>query len=298
MASCAVAASGLTLLGGCGGDGDGQPTPVAANTGSVSPAAVDAVPVTDTQLLNFVLNLLYVSAQFHSYAATGTGLPAALLGGVGTTGSVGGGRTASLSDPLVMDAANFLATDKQARIVALRSQLGAAAAAMPAVDLNGSAGGAFARVGSAIGAGAFDPYADDARYLIGALAIDYATAAVQRGLFARMEDAAASAVMGDALAGSIHHGALLRTLLDARFAADPNSAAQVDALHAAFAVLDGSGAADTSITDGGPAGTNLMDGAGRPIPFTREIAQIKRLAFLDAYATTGGFLPNGMNGMG
>jgi len=67
---------GGTILGACGG-------------GSGSPAVAQTGP-TDPEILNFALNLEYLEATFYAYATTGAGLPASLMGGVGTPGSMSG----------------------------------------------------------------------------------------------------------------------------------------------------------------------------------------------------------------
>src|SRR4051812_24209413 len=54
-------------------------------------AEAQTVTYTDGDVLNFALNLEYLEAQFYAYAATGTGLPASQLSGVGNVGTVQGG---------------------------------------------------------------------------------------------------------------------------------------------------------------------------------------------------------------
>ncbi|MFP3182186.1 MAG: AraC family transcriptional regulator ligand-binding domain-containing protein [Paraburkholderia sp.] len=69
---------GGTLISACGG-GSG-----------ISSMAQTTAP-SDEEILNFALNLEYLEAQFYTYATTGSGLPASMLTGVGTQGTVSAG---------------------------------------------------------------------------------------------------------------------------------------------------------------------------------------------------------------
>lgn len=289
------AAAGTLLLGGCGG-GTPAGSTVAPTAGVPAGPAAAALPATDPQRLNLALNLSYAGAQFHALAATGSGLPAALLTGTGVAGTVTGGRAATLADPLVIAAAAGLAADKQAAVATLRAALGPAAAAMPAIDLSGPGGASFAQVLQAAG-GANDPYATDTSYLLGSLALDYATPAILRGLLIRMTDPAASVTLQDVLVGAIHQNALVRALLAQAADADPAVATQASAVFASLAALDGAAPDDGMLADANTGSTDLFDAAGRPIPFTRAPAQALRFAFLNAGGAAGGFFPLGMNGV-
>ena len=78
---------GGTLISACGG-GSG-----------ISSMAQTAAP-TDEEILNFALNLEYLEAQFYTYATTGSGLPASMLAGVGTQGTVMRRRSGAVPGPV------------------------------------------------------------------------------------------------------------------------------------------------------------------------------------------------------
>ena len=128
---------------------------------------------TDADILNFALNLEYLEAQFYSYAVLGTGLPDTLLGGVGTAGSVTGGKQVAFSDPIVAQYAREVAMDERNHVAYLRRNLGSAAVAQPALNISSDANGAFsaaARAAGLIGPGeSFDPYKNDENFLLGSL---------------------------------------------------------------------------------------------------------------------------------
>ena len=121
--------------------------------------------VTDADILNFALNLEYLEAQFYSFAVNGTGLPNSSLTGTGTQGAVTGGRQVAFTDPVVAQYAREIAQDEIAHVNFLRTALGSAAIAQPAIDIGTAPAGAFssaARAAGLVGEGqSFDPYAND-----------------------------------------------------------------------------------------------------------------------------------------
>ena len=155
----AVGMAGGVILSACGGGGGD------ANAQANGP--------TDAEILNFALNLEYLESQFYHYAVFGTGLPANLQSGVGTQGAITGGRAVAFKDPVVAQYAKEIAQDEIAHVAFLRAALGSAAVAQPQIDIGGTdPNGAFsvaARAAGLVGAGtAFDPYASDENFLLGA----------------------------------------------------------------------------------------------------------------------------------
>lgn len=95
---------------------------------------------TDVDILSFALNLEYLEAQFYIMAATGVGLGAGQLTGSGTQGAATGARAVNFTDPLVRQYAKEIAGDEVAHVAFLRSALGSAAVAQPAIDIGTGAG--------------------------------------------------------------------------------------------------------------------------------------------------------------
>lgn len=290
--------TGGVLLSACGGGGGStaESDAVVVVPGPATPAAAAPVVVDGgVHALNLALTLAYVGAQYHGIAARGAGLPTTLTGGVGRTGAATGARAANFADAQVAAHAAELADDKLAHVAALRAQLGALAAAQPAIDL--SATGAFARAGQqagfASGAAAFDPYARDGDFLAGAFLIENAVAAAYRTLLAQTAEEPAATLIRAHLADAIYHGGLIRTLIDGRAADDPVVERAMTAATQALVALDGSGVV---AADAGEITANLPDAEGRPIPFTRDAAQVLRTLTLST-TEVGGFLPMGANGL-
>ena len=106
--SCNLAATTAALLGvgtllnACDEDngGPGTPTP----TPSPTPARTFAQPlpqqpaITDQDVLNFALDLGFLSASFYSFAVTGAGIPSSILGSLAAPGSVYGGAKVTFTD--------------------------------------------------------------------------------------------------------------------------------------------------------------------------------------------------------
>ena len=100
------------------------------------PADVEAQSITDIDILNFALNLEYLEAEFYTVATTGRRIEDVGIGvsGVGALGGTVGGGAVSM-DNRVMQVARDLANEEQMHVRLLRTALGSAAVAKPAINL-------------------------------------------------------------------------------------------------------------------------------------------------------------------
>jgi len=289
-----------SLLSGCGGESasaaDGTPAPTPAPAASVP---VAAPTLSDSaQGLNLALNLGYVGALYYGTAARGAGLADSAITGVGTPGRGYGARQVSFTDATIARHAGEFADDKTAQVLALRTQLGAQAAAQPAIDL--SAAGAFTtaaqRAGIVDAGASFDPYVSDAAFLTGAFLIENRVAAAYRSLLRADGDAASSSLIAANLADAIYHGGVIRSLLEDRAPSDPVAAAALAKVGTFLATLDGSDVGDQSLEGASGPSVDIVDAEGHPIPFTRDSAQVLKTLYLTS-SGVGGFLPGGANGV-
>ena len=89
--------------------------------------------VSETDVLNFALNLEYLEAEFYSVAVTGSVLGSAV---VGATSTATGGAKVTFTDNRIADIAAEISADETLHVKFLRSALGASAVAEPAINLN------------------------------------------------------------------------------------------------------------------------------------------------------------------
>ena len=293
-----------------------------------------AQTVTDADVLNFALNLEYLEAQFYSYAAFGTGLAANLLTGVTTTGAQGSVSTSGTNpprqvnfttDPLVGQYAREIAADEIAHVAFLRTALGAAAVAQPAINISGDANGAFTAAGRASGVvpptgpggtflptDVFDPYASPNKFLLGAFIFEDVGVTAYKGSAPLLTSKVFLEAAAGILAVEAYHAAIVRTSLFARSIAVPGAmlVQATEGISNARDTLDGAPADDpirgigadddqgiAPMTIAGGTASNIAPLNVNGLAYSRTAQQVLNIVYLNRAAVTlGGFFPAGVNG--
>jgi hypothetical protein len=293
-----AAVGGLSLLSACGGDDDNDNV-------SVTPTPTPTGGVTDPDILNFALQLEYLEAQFYSYAAFGAGLPAAQLTGVGTAGAVSTTgsappRRVTFTDPVVEQYAREIAADEIAHVAFLRSALGAAATAQPAINISGDANGAFTAAARAAGVvpanGTFDPYSSDEFFLLGAYIFEDVGVTAYKGASPLITNKTFLEAAAGILAAEAYHAGLVRTVLYRKGIDTPLLRTAAGQISDARDSLDGATDLDQGIV-GDAAMSNLVPVDANAIAFSRSPGQVLNIVYLNRLSVSaGGFFPAGVNG--
>ena len=288
---------GAAMLSACDDDEEQTIIPGPSPTPTPTPAPVGAA---DADILNFALNLEYLEANYYLSSALGTSLASSLTSGTGTQGAVTGGRRVNFGDNSIAAYAREIAADENAHVTFLRQQLGSAAIAQPAINIDGGANGAFtaaARSAGVIGPNeTFDPYASDENWLLGGMLLSDVGVTAYKGSAA----AIASPVILEAAAGILaveaYHSGLLRTMIYRKGLDLPVLRTNAGRISDARDSLDGPADLDQGVT--GDADTsNIVPADANGIVFGRTPQQVLNIAYLNRAAVTqGGFFPAGVNG--
>ncbi len=120
------AARTMAGLAGAGALLAWEPTRVLANSA-----------ITDVDILNFALNLEYLEAEFYTVGVTGQRIQDLGIGvsGTGSAGATVGGGKVALDDRTLF-ISRHIALDEQQHVKFLRTALGSAAVAKPAINLD------------------------------------------------------------------------------------------------------------------------------------------------------------------
>jgi hypothetical protein len=298
LKTAGAVAVGGTLLAACADDDEDQLPPYVETPptqGGTSPTQNDA------DILNFALNLEYLEANYYISSAFGSQLNDTARTGVGTQGAVTGGRAVPFADATVAAYAREIAADESAHVQFLRQQLGSAAVAMPAINIDGGASGAFtaaARSAGVIGATeTFDPYANENNWLLGGMLLSDVGVTAYKGAARLINSPVILEAGAGILAVEAYHSGLLRTLLYRRGLDTPVLRTNANRISDARDALDGPADLDQGITGPDATASNIVPADGNGIVFGRTAAQVLNIAYLNrAAVTSGGFFPAGVNG--
>jgi len=264
----------------------------------------------DADILNFALNLEYLEAEFYLHAATGSGLATADIGS--NPGTVTGGAQVTGLTTAQQNILNEIAYDEQQHVRFLRSALGSAAVARPAIDLTNS----FNALAAAAGIGSsFNPFTNFNTFLVGAFIFEDVGVTAYSGAAPLISVAGIAAGYLTAAAGILaveaYHAAYVRTVLTAGAIAQGTTAYpyltyanQVSTLRATLG-----GANETALTV--PAGTTSATSIVTPsaivaattanaIAYARTTDQVLHIVYgtagSGAGVKSGAFFPSGLNG--
>ena len=294
----------------------------ALGAGAVAAAGAAAIAVgghaaaqtasTDTDILNFALNLEYLESQFYSFAVFGSGLDSSLLTGVGTQGAVTGGRAVSFSDPLVAQYAREIAGEERQHVAFLRAQLGTLAVAQPAIDIGSTATSAFsvaARAAGLVATGvAFDPYASDENFLLAAFLFEDVGVTAYKGASSLLTSKTYLDAAAGILAAEAYHASIVRTVLYSKGVDTPRFRTEADAISNARDGLDSSVEDDQGISSVTIAGSqapalngllasNIVPTGPDGLAYGRQTGTVLNIVYLNSLAvSSGGFFPAGLNG--
>jgi hypothetical protein len=229
-------------------------------------------------------------------------------------------------DPLVGQYAREIAQDEIAHVAFLRTALGSAAVAQPAINISGDANGAFTTAARASGVvtpsgpngtflptDVFDPYATPNNFLLGSFIFeDVGVTAYKGGASVLINNKVFLEAAAGILAVEAYHAAIVRTSLYARGIATP-AARLIEATEAisnARDALSGTRAEDlvrgiagdddqgiAAIGTGANISSNIVPLNSNGLAYSRTPAQVLNIVYLDQRAVTlGGFFPAGANG--
>lgn len=276
----------------------------AAATGTVAaalagPAEAQAT-VSDADILNFALNLEYLEGNFYSFVLTGQPLGTGDTSGTGTAGAATGGRQVTFTDPAVAALAREIGANERSHVQFLRTQLGGAAIAQPAIDLAVTPTSAFsmaARSAGLIGANqSFDPYANDVNFLMAAFLFEEVGVTAYKGAARLVQNKTYLEAAAGILATEAYQASSIRTMLYTKGIQTPAIIDMTEAISNARDTLDNAIDDDQGIR---PIGTmsNIAPTDANGIVFGRSTGDVLNIAYLNPGAVSrGGFFPNGVNG--
>jgi Ferritin-like domain len=250
--------------------------------------------VSDADILNFALNLEYLEAEFYQRAVTGIGLSHAdTTGSGGDKGRVTAGGAVPFKTAAIQQYATEIAADELAHVRFLRSALGSKAVAEPTIDLVSSFTTAALAAGLIQPGGTFDPFADEASFLLGAYIFEDVGVTAYHGAAPLIHHKEYLSAAAGILAVEAYHAATVRTLLFQM--GQGKATAAISALRAAASGEDDDqGVVVKDATNMEVA--NIVPTDANGLAFSRTTTQVLNIVYLGGASADNGFFPNGLNG--
>ena len=246
----------------------------------------------DAAILNFALNLEYLEAEFYLRAFTGQGLPDNLIDGKGSLGQVKGGRKVDFKTKAIRDYAREITQDEKNHVAFLRTALGDAKVARPAIDIDSAFQAAAKAAGLATDAKPFDAYASEENFLLAAFVFEDVGVTAYKGAAPLIDNKTYLEAAAGILAVEAYHAANIRTSIVAKGMDLEQASVKISDARDS---LDGSSDDDQGVLLDGQ--TNIVPTDKNGLAFSRTAAQVLNVVYLTPKkATSGGFLPKGTNG--
>lgn len=308
LGGAAAAGGSLGLLSGCG-DGvvgaDNVPAPTASSTVPVS--VPSPYTVTDTDRLNFALQVHYLVASYLQISLDGSALPATLIGGSGTLGQVTGGRLVRFTDAKLLAIVREATTATVARLAYLRRLLGNAVTARPAISLATGAGTAFQAIAepprSTPPTSFYDPFASENDFLLGAVSLCAVLTSSLNELAWQMAINVRTSFSPLAV-GTAATDSAFRNILFTRAAAEPSQSSngrvslfsRAKTMASARNPFDGPGNRDQNIGSRTDPNIDVRDDTNK-VAVRRSPEKVLGVLYTSALSvSSGGFYPAGLNG--
>ena len=278
--------AGLAGLGAVG-------TAAVLGTGVASAATSkkdeEAGEISDSAILNFALNLEYLEANFYSFAVHGIAIPGSLMSGTGTQGGISGGRQVPFKSKGIKQLAQEIAGDELAHVAFLRSALGSAAVSQPSIDLVTSFTAAAQAAGVVPAGTAFDPFASEEFFLLGAFIFEDVGVTAYKGAAPLISSKTYLDAAAGILSVEAYHAAAIRTRIY-----DLGLSSLANKISAARGALDDG--KDQGVTRNGVE--NIVPADQNGLVYGRTPGEVLNIVYLTPkVATSGGFYPNGVNGV-
>ena len=258
---------------------------------------------TDTDYLNFALNLEYLEAQYYSYAVNGGPIPANSQGSGAGTVTVKAGITATtFTTPQLQAYATETAQDELNHVNFLRNALGSSAVVQPNIDLLNS----FNTLAVAAGLGSsFDPFdGTEASFLLGAFIFEDVGVTAYLGAAPLLTSTTLlTAALGIHAVEAYHAGAIRTQIFGdgASNSAITMSSQKIATLRQTLSTIFDTGVATPAApptTGTTVAASTIVDVNGTSLLQPRTPTQVLNIVYGNAGATPkpGLFFPAGMNG--